>query len=227
MGKIVIVDDDIDIAQLVSDALEDEGFDTQICNESNAAKAYILENAGNIDLVTLDIMMPGMSGLELGQQIRSKLDCPIIFVSAKGKTIDTVLGLELGADDYIAKPFVVEEFVARVKAHIRREKRIGQTDDDGIIKVGDIEIHKGSYEVLKNGKPVPCSTREFQLLEYLMENAGKVLTREQIFSHVWDTEFGDIGTVAVNIKSIRDKLDPTNEYIKTVWGVGYKFIKAH
>lgn len=227
MGKIVIVDDDIDIAQLVSDALEDEGFDTQICNESNAAKAYILENAGNIDLVTLDIMMPGMSGLELCQQIRSKLDCPIIFVSAKGKTIDTVLGLELGADDYIAKPFVVEEFVARVKAHIRREKRIGQTDDDGIIKVGDIEIHKGSYEVLKNGKPVPCSTREFQLLEYLMENAGKVLTREQIFSHVWDTEFGDIGTVAVNIKSIRDKLDPTNEYIKTVWGVGYKFIKAH
>ena len=137
------------------------------------------------------------------------------------------MGLELGADDYIAKPFVVEEFVARVKAHIRREKRIGQTDDDGIIKVGDIEIHKGSYEVLKNGKPVPCSTREFQLLEYLMENAGKVLTREQIFSHVWDTEFGDIGTVAVNIKSIRDKLDPTNEYIKTVWGVGYKFIKAH
>ncbi|MCI6771951.1 MAG: response regulator transcription factor [Oscillospiraceae bacterium] len=227
MGKIVIVDDDIDIAQLVSDALEDEGFDTQICSESNAAKAYILENAGNIDLVTLDIMMPGMSGLELCQQIRSKLDCPIIFVSAKGKTIDTVLGLELGADDYIAKPFVVEEFVARVKAHIRREKRIGQTDDDGIIKVGDIEIHKGSYEVLKNGKPVPCSTREFQLLEYLMENAGKVLTREQIFSHVWDTEFGDIGTVAVNIKSIRDKLDPTNEYIKTVWGVGYKFIKAH
>lgn len=227
MGKIVIVDDDIDIAQLVSDALEDEGFDTQICSESNEAKAYILENAGNIDLVTLDIMMPGMSGLELCQQIRSKLDCPIIFVSAKGKTIDTVLGLELGADDYIAKPFVVEEFVARVKAHIRREKRIGQTDDDGIIKVGDIEIHKGSYEVLKNGKPVPCSTREFQLLEYLMENAGKVLTREQIFSHVWDTEFGDIGTVAVNIKSIRDKLDPTNEYIKTVWGVGYKFIKAH
>lgn len=227
MGKIVIVDDDIDIAQLVSDALEDEGFDTRICSEANSAKAYILENAGNIDLVTLDIMMPGMSGLELCQKIRSKLDCPIIFVSAKGKTIDTVLGLELGADDYIAKPFVVEEFVARVKAHIRREKRVSQTDDEGIIRVGDIELRKGSYEVLKNGRPVQCSTREFQLLEYLMENAGKVLTREQIFSHVWDTEFGDIGTVAVNIKSIRDKLDPSNEYIKTVWGVGYKFIKAH
>lgn len=227
MGKIVIVDDDIDIARLVSDALEDEGFDTQVCSEAEAAKAYILENADNIDLVTLDIMMPGMSGLELCQQIRTKVDCPIIFVSAKGKTIDTVLGLELGADDYIAKPFVVEEFVARVKAHIRREKRVSRTDEEGIIKVGDIELRKGSYEVLKNGKPVQCSTREFQLLEYLMENAGKVLTREQIFSHVWDTEFGDIGTVAVNIKSIRDKLDPSNEYIKTVWGVGYKFIKAH
>lgn len=170
-------------------------------------------------------MMPKMSGLELCKQIRSSVLCPIIFVSAKGNTVDKVLGLEVGADDYIAKPFVVQELVARVKAHLRRERR-SLDFCGGIISVGEIEINTDTYEVLKNKKSVPFSTREFQLLQYLMENAGKVLTREQIFSHVWRTEFGDIGTVAVNIKNIRDKIDPENVYIKTVWGVGYKFVKA-
>jgi len=226
MSKILIVDDDIDIAELISDALQDEGFETKVCHDGESALEYIVENPEDISLVTLHIIMPGISGLELCQTIRNKLECPIIFVSAKGKTIDTVLGLELGADDYISKPFVVEEFVARVKAHLRREKRSSAVNEEGVIRVGDIEIHSGSFEVFKNGEQIPFSTREFQLLEYLMENAGKVLTREQIFSHVWDTEFGDIGTVAVNIKSIRDKLDPNNEYIKTVWGVGYKFVRA-
>ena len=227
MSQILIIDDDRAIANLVSDALEDEGFETKICSDGNEAYEYIEENAGNISLITLDIMMPGLSGLVLCRMIRSKVDCPIIFVSAKGKTLDTVLGLEMGGDDYISKPFVVEELVARVKAHLRREQRNRNEAEEGVIRVGDIEIHTGSFEVFKNSKPIQFSTREFQLLQYLMENAGKVLTREQIFSHVWDTEFGDIGTVAVNIKSIRDKLDQNNEYIKTVWGVGYKFVKTH
>lgn len=227
MSQILIIDDDRAIANLVSDALEDEGFETKICSDGNEAYEYIEENAGNISLITLDIMMPGLSGLELCRMIRSKVDCPIIFVSAKGKTLDTVLGLEMGGDDYISKPFVVEELVARVKAHLRREQRNRDVAEEGVIRIGDIEIHTGSFEVFKNSKPIQFSTREFQLLQYLMENAGKVLTREQIFSHVWDTEFGDIGTVAVNIKSIRDKLDQNNEYIKTVWGVGYKFVKTH
>ncbi len=227
MSQILIIDDDRAIANLVSDALEDEGFETKICSDGNEAYEYIEGNAGNISLITLDIMMPGLSGLDLCRMIRSKVDCPIIFVSAKGKTLDTVLGLEMGGDDYISKPFVVEELVARVKAHLRREQRNRNEAEEGVIRVGDIEIHTGSFEVFKNSKPIQFSTREFQLLQYLMENAGKVLTREQIFSHVWDTEFGDIGTVAVNIKSIRDKLDQNNEYIKTVWGVGYKFVKTH
>lgn len=226
MAKILIVDDDISIAQLISDALEDEGFETVIKTDGKSAYDYITENANNISLITLDIMMPELSGMDLCKFIRDKVSCPIIFVSAKGKTVDTVLGLETGADDYISKPFVVEEFVARVKAHLRREKRNSPSLQDGSIMVGDIEIRTGSYEVYKGGKLIPFSTREFQLLQYLMENAGKVLTREQIFSHVWDTEFGDIGTVAVNIKSIRGKIDPENEYIKTVWGVGYKFVKV-
>ena len=226
MSKIVIVDDDLDIARLISDALEDEHLDTIVFDDAVAAQSYIISSPQEIALITLDIMMPEISGLDLCRTIRDKVDCPIIFVSAKGKTLDTVLGLEMGADDYITKPFVVEEFVARVKAHLRREKRSNALPEEDVIRVGEIQLRVGSYEVFKNGKSVQFSTREFQLLQYLMENVGKVLTREQIFSHVWDTEFGDIGTVAVNIKSIRDKIDPDNIYIKTVWGVGYKFINV-
>ena len=226
MSKILIVDDDVSIAQLLSDALEDEGFETVVKNEAKEAYDYIISDGDVLSLITLDIMMPGLSGVEICRYVRNRVKCPIIFISAKGKSIDAMIGLEAGADDYIAKPFVVEELVARVKAHLRREERYAEKAEDGIIKVGDIELHAGSFEVYKNGEIVYFSTREFQLLQYLMENAGKVLTREQIFSHVWNTDFGDIGTVAVNIKSIRDKIDPKNEYIKTVWGVGYKFVKV-
>ena len=226
MSRILIVDDDISIAGLLSDALEDEGFETVVKNDSREAFEYIREKADEISLITLDIMMPELSGIDLCRFVRDRVKCPIIFISAKGKSIDAMIGLEAGGDDYIAKPFVVEELVARVKAHLRREKRNIREADDGIIKVGDIEIHTGSFEVYKKGENIYFSTREFQLLQYLMENAGKVLTREQIFGHVWGTEFGDMGTVAVNIKNIRDKIDPDNEYIKTVWGVGYKFVKV-
>lgn len=226
MSKILIVDDDTSIAGLISDVLEDEGFETVVKNDGKSAYDYINENAKDISLITLDIMMPGLSGVELCRFIRNQVSCPIIFISAKGKTVDMITGLESGGDDYISKPFVVEELVAKVKANLRREQRHLYGVDEDTIKVGDIEISIGSFEVKKKGKTVSFSTREFQLLQYLMENAGKVLTREQIFAHVWDTEFGDIGTVAVNIKSIRDKIDPDNTYIKTVWGVGYKFVKS-
>ncbi|MBE6775556.1 MAG: response regulator transcription factor [Ruminococcaceae bacterium] len=226
MEKILIVDDELAIAELISDSLEDEGFETVIKTDGRSAYEYINEHRNEISLITLDIMMPEISGVDLCKFIRGTVDCPIIFVSAKGKTLDKVLGLEIGADDYISKPFVVDEFVARVKAHLRREQRHSALSDDGVIRVGDIEINTVSLSVTKKGESIALSTREFQLLQYLMENAGKVLTREQIFAHVWDTEFGDIGTVAVNIKSVRDKIDPSNEYIKTVWGVGYKFVKA-
>ena len=226
MNRILIVDDDVSIASLLSDALEDEGFETVIKTDSKEAYEYIAAEGSALSLITLDIMMPELSGIDLCKFVRNKVKCPIIFISAKGKSIDAMVGLEAGADDYIAKPFVVEELVARVKAHLRREERNSEKSTDGIIRVGDIEIRTGSFEVYKNGESVYFSTREFQLLQYLMENAGKVLTREEIFGHVWDTEFGDIGTVAVNIKSVRDKIDPNNEYIKTVWGVGYKFVKV-
>lgn len=225
MKKILIVDDDTAISNLVADALNDEGIAATVKNSSIEALEYINEYKNDIALMLLDIMMPEMSGLDLCRRVRDNISCPIIIVSAKGKTVDKVIGLEMGADDYIAKPFVVDELVARVKAHLRREDR-NEVKNDSSIKIGEIEIIPESFKVLKSGEPVPFSTREFQLLHYLMENAGRVLSREQIFSSVWDTEYGDIGTVAVNIKSIRDKIDKNNEYIKTVWGVGYKFVKS-
>ena len=165
-----------------------------------------------------------MDGLEVCKKIREKVNCPIIFVSAKSRTLDKLLGLEIGAYGYIEKLFVVEELVARVKAHLRREKRRNDTRKN-IIKIGEIEIHKDSYEVYFNNELIDLSTREFQLFLYLCENAGQVLSREQIFNSVWGSEFGDIGTVAVNIKSLRDKVDKENKYIKTIWGVGYKLVK--
>ena len=153
------------------------------------------------------------------------VSCPIIFVSAKNQTLDKLLGFEIGADDYITKPFVIEELVARVKAHIRRDNRTNKTPNN-IIKIGEIEINKESYEVKKNDELVTLSTKEFELLSYLMTNAGNVLSKEQIYNSVWKTEYGDIGTVAVNIKSLRKKLDQEEKYIITIWGLGYKFIKV-
>lgn len=225
MEKILIVDDEIEIADLISDALTDEGFETVTVYDGEAG-LEAAKNNPDISLILLDIMMPKIDGLTLCRKIRDTINCPIIFVSAKSRTLDVVVGLEMGADDYITKPFVVEELVAKVKAHIRRDKRGGVSSGsttDTII-VGEFELYKDSYDLLKNGERIMLSTREFQLLEYLMENLGKVLSREDIFNHVWGSEYGDIGTVAVNIKNLRNKIDVDGKYIKTVWGVGYKFV---
>ncbi len=169
-------------------------------------------------------MMPDIDGLEICRRIRETISCPILFVTAKSRTYDTLLGLEMGADDYITKPFVVEELVARVKAHLRREKRSLQKKS-AVLEAGDVRLDLESYDVVVRGEPVSLSLREFQLLGYLCENAGKVLSREQIFQAVWGTDYADIGTVAVNIKNLRGKIDRDGRRIKTVWGVGYKFVK--
>jgi DNA-binding response OmpR family regulator len=223
MAKILIVDDEQEIAELISDVLTEEGFETTIKNDGLSAIEEISNN--NYDLILLDIMMPKMSGTETCTKIREIVSCPIIFVTAKNQLLDKLLGFEIGADDYITKPFVIEELIARVKAHIRREKRTSLTPNN-IIKIGEIEINKESYEVRKNNELVTLSTKEFELLSYLMSNAGNVLSKEQIYNSVWKTEYGDIGTVAVNIKSLRKKLDQEEKYIITIWGLGYKFIKV-
>lgn len=223
MAKILVADDDKNIVRLISDSLIDEGFEVTIARNGNETVDKL--NKDSFSLVLLDITMPGLDGHEVIRQVRQKVKCPIIFVSARSRTLDTVLGLELGADDYIAKPFVVDELVAKVKAHIRRDRRNNE-DDGGTLTVGDITIYPNSYEVTKNSQKVDLTSREFQLLMYLFENLNVVLTREQIFDAVWGLDYSDIGTVTVTIKNLRDKIDAENKHIKTVWGVGYKLCKG-
>jgi DNA-binding response OmpR family regulator len=224
MEKILIVDDENDIAELISDILEDEGYQTTIKNNGQDAVSAVKDE--DYDLILLDVMMPDLSGTEVCASIRSITSCPIIFVTAKNNLSSKLVGFEVGADDYITKPFINEELVARVKAHLRREERIEKKKKNNIIEIGEIKLNKESFEVYKNNELVTLSTKEFELLSYLMENAGIVLSKEQIYQSVWKNNYGDIGTVAVNIKSLRNKLDTEEKYIKTIWGMGYKFIRV-
>lgn len=223
MSNILIVDDEKEIAELISDVLKDEGYNIKI--KYNGLEAIEEVKNNSYDLILLDIMMPGLSGTETCNKIRDIVTCPIIFVTAKNQLLDKLVGFEIGADDYITKPFAIEELIARVKAHLRRETRYNKKSSS-IIEIGQIKIDKESYEVYKDNKHISLSTKEFELLWYLMENAGKVLSKEQIYNNVWKTEYGDIGTVAVNIKSLRTKIDPEEKYIITIWGLGYKFARS-
>ena len=223
MSNILIVDDEQDIAELISDVLTDVGYKTTIAN--NGYQALDLVKSNKYDLILLDIMMPGISGNETCSKLRELTKCPIIFVTAKNTINDKVNGLDIGADDYITKPFEQKELIARIKAHLRRQNVNNETSTTKI-SIGDITINKENYEVTKNEEKINLSTKEFELLYYLMSNAGETLSKEQIYNSVWQTEYGDIGTVAVNIKSLRKKIDPNEEYIITIWGLGYKFVKT-
>ena len=223
MPKILIVDDDKDIAELVALILRKEKIDSEIINDSLEALTRIEEGKTNYDLILLDIMMPNISGTELCIKIRDKVTCPIVFLSAKKELVDKMVGYEIGGDDYITKPFDNTELILKIKSHLRLQSR--NKISKNIITIGEISINKESFEVYKNNKRVEVSTREFELLTYLMENAGIALSKEQIFEKVWGSSYGDIGIVAVNIKNLREKLDSTNQYIITIWGYGYKFAR--
>lgn len=223
MPKVLIIDDDKDIAELVSLILKKEKIDSEIINDSLEALTKIEEGKTNYDLILLDIMMPNISGTELCIKIRDKVTCPIVFLSAKKELVDKMVGYEIGGDDYITKPFDNTELVLKIKSHLRLQSRSKVSKN--IITIGEISINKESFEVYKNNKRVEVSTREFELLTYLMENAGIALSKEQIFEKVWGNCYGDIGTVAVNIKNLREKLDQENKYIITIWGYGYKFVR--
>ncbi len=223
MERILVADDDRDIARLIADSLTDEGM--EVATVFNGLDALEAVRRESYDMVILDIMMPGADGLDVCRRIRDDFHGTILFVTAKNRTLDTMLGLEMGGDDYITKPFVVEEFVARVKAHLRRDKRRESAPARAsVLSVGEIRIFPDSYEVMLRDAPIPLSTREFQLLSYLAEHHGRVLTREQIFDAIWGPDYTDIGTVTQHIKNLRIKLDPDSRYIRTVWGVGYKFV---
>ena len=225
-GNILLVDDDVSILLLVSDVLEENGMN--VVTARSGEEAVRLMEGQSFDLILLDIMMKGLSGLDVCRKIRSRVSCPILFLSAKDSVKDIVAGLDLGADDYLTKPFVLEELVARIQAHLRRQMRSDpRRASAGPIQIGGIRMEPEEMRVTRNGVEVPLSTREFELLAYLMQNAGQTLSRERIFHDVWRTEYGDVGTVAINIKNLRAKLDPDWRYIKTVWGSGYRFVNQN
>lgn len=223
--RILIVDDDRDIVNLIGDILEDEQYevDKAYCGHEAIDKI----EGQNYNLIVLDIMLPDINGIEVCRKVRDKFLGPIVFLTAKNRSIDKIVGLEMGADDYITKPFDDGELCSRVKAHLRRQKRIVglQVSSDEIIRYRFIELNKNSFEAIVDRQKITLSTREFQILCYLMENPNRVLTREQIYNSVWGYEdFGDTNTVTVHIKKLREKINDCDRFIKTVWGAGYKFI---
>lgn len=226
--NILIVDDDKDIVNLISDILEDEGY--AVRSAFNGIDALKLIATNKFDLLIIDIMLPDINGYEICKKIRDDITAPIIILSAKNKAMDKVIGFELGADDFITKPFDDNELIARVKAHLRRSKRNESNKDsekEGILKFKGIELNKNSYEVYIGELKIELSTKEFQILAYMMEYPNIVLTRDQIYSAVWGFEdFGDVNTVTVHIKKLREKIEIEDNFIKTIWGIGYKFIGA-
>ncbi len=219
--KILIVDDDMHIAELISLYLNKEGYETkQVYSGKKAVEVF---TSFTPHLVILDLMLPEMDGYDVCKAIRKMSNIPIIMLTAKGDTFDKVLGLELGADDYIVKPFEPKELIARVKAVLRRYK-IKQEDIKQVV-VPNMTINLSNYMVMYHGRELEMPPKELELLYFLVSNANQVFTREQLLDQIWGYEYvGDTRTVDVHIKRIREKLqeeDPWN--IKTVWGVGYKF----
>ncbi|MDO5392320.1 MAG: response regulator transcription factor [Eubacteriales bacterium] len=227
MSKILIIEDEEAIAELEKDYLELSGFEVEIANRGDVGLKKALEE--EYDLVILDLMLPEVDGFEICRQVRDKKNTPIIMVSAKKDDIDKIRGLGLGADDYMTKPFSPSELVARVKAHLERYNRLigsGRPQND-IIEIRGLKIDKTARRVWVNGEEKPFTTKEFDLLTFLAENPNRVLTKDELFRKIWDMEsVGDIATVTVHIKKIREKIEFNTakpQYIETIWGVGYRF----
>jgi two-component system response regulator VicR len=225
--KVLIVEDEKPISDIVKFNLSKEGFETLVAYDGGEGLEMALQS--DPDLVLLDIMLPTMDGFEICKKIREKSNVPIIILTAKEEEVDKVLGLELGADDFITKPFGLRELIARVKANIRRT---GMTDIVGadpanVKEYGNITIDSNRYEARKNSVPLELTLREFELFKYLAEREDKVYSREQLLKDVWDYEYyGDIRTVDVTVRRLREKLedDSSNpKYILTKRGVGYYF----
>ncbi|MDY2956780.1 MAG: response regulator transcription factor [Lachnospiraceae bacterium] len=223
--KILIVDDDENIAELVSLYLKKELFDTKIAYDGEYALKAVAEY--NPNLIVLDIMLPGIDGYEVCREVRKTLTTPIIMLSAKGETFDKVLALELGADDYMVKPLETKEFIARVKALLRRstsfnseEKKKGKT-----VSYPSLTVNLDNYSVQYNGQFIDMPPKEIELLYFLASSPNQVFTREQLLDNIWGYEYvGETRTVDVHIKRIREKIKDTEHWsIQTVWGIGYKF----
>ena len=229
-AKILVVDDEQQLVQLLKENLEREGYEVITANDGDTA--IDLAERQNPDLILLDWMMPEKNGLDVCRELRPKTKAPIIMVTAKGEEIDKILGLEMGADDYITKPFSPREVLARVKAQLRRGSYVDKetSGQENVIKIGELEIDKSAYQIRRAGVDVALTFREFQLVLFLAENAGQVFSREALLQHVWGYEyFGDVRTVDVTVRRTREKLEPDQNnyrYILTKRGVGYYFEKA-
>ena len=224
--KILIVDDDNNIAELISLYLTKECFETQIVNDGESALTTFETFAPN--LILLDLMLPGIDGYQVCREIRNKSGTPIIMLSAKGEVFDKVLGLELGADDYMEKPFDSKELVARVKAVLRRYKAAPEPAQDPAVKCveyPDLVINQTNYSVVYMGNVIDMPPKELELLYFLASSPNHVFTREQLLDQIWGYEYiGDTRTVDVHIKRLREKLkDHESWKIATIWGIGYKF----
>ena len=225
--KILIVDDDVNIAELISLYLTKECFDTKTVNDGEEALKAYEQYAPN--LILLDLMLPGIDGYQVCREIRTKSNVPIIMLSAKGEIFDKVLGLELGADDYIMKPFDSKELVARVKAVLRRYQPMAKTDTVTVnikcVEYPGLIVNLSNYSVLYNGQPVDMPPKELELLYFLASSPNQVFTREQLLDHIWGYEYiGDTRTVDVHVKRLREKIKDNDFWsLATVWGIGYKF----
>jgi two-component system response regulator VicR len=224
--KILVVDDEKPIADILQFNLKKEGYTVYCAYDGNQALEMVEEI--NPDLILLDIMLPNRDGMEVCREVRKKHDMPIIMLTAKDSEIDKVLGLELGADDYVTKPFSTRELLARVKANLRRQQTIENTDPKGAtneINIGSLVIHPDAYVVSKRGETIELTHREFELLHYLAQHIGQVMTREHLLQTVWGYDyFGDVRTVDVTVRRLREKIEDNPSHptwIVTRRGVGY------
>lgn len=224
MTRILIVDDEPSLSEPLAYLLGREGYETAVAEDGPAALAEF-ERAG-ADLILLDLMLPGLPGTEVCREIRQRSSVPIIMLTAKDSEVDIVVGLELGADDYVTKPYSTRELLARIRAVLRR--RVDEDDiDDGILEAGGVRVDVDRHQVSVDGREIAMPLKEFELLELLLRNAGRVLTRGQLIDRVWGADyFGDTKTLDVHVKRIRSKIeaDPSNpQLLLTVRGLGYRF----
>ncbi len=222
--KILVVDDDKNICELLRLYLEKEGYSVIMCHDGQ--EAVIKFNALNPDMILLDIMLPSLDGWQVCREIRKKSNVPIIMLTAKGETFDKVLGLELGADDYVVKPFDTKEIVARIKAVLRRISHGTSSEEIKEVTFEKLVVNMTRYELKVNNKVIDTPPKELELLFHLASNPNRVYTRDQLLDEVWGFEYyGDSRTIDVHVKRLREKLEGISEKwaLKTVWGVGYKF----
>ena len=222
--KILIVDDDANICELLRLYLEKDGFDTVVANDGEQAVEYASKYSP--DLILLDIMLPKLDGWQVCREIRKTSETPIIMLTAKGETFDKILGLELGADDYVSKPFDTKEVIARIKAVLRRTNDSDKGSQISEVRYDKLRINLTNYELEVNGVKIDTPPKELELIYHLASNPNRVYTRDQLLDEVWGFDYyGDSRTVDVHVKRLREKLENVSDEwsLKTVWGVGYKF----